>query len=74
MKKKHEYIFCEICKIQTNCGCTTFCRWHLQKYHPEYNTKKYYDEFIKKSKEGICNTCSGGTTYFSFNICYLEFC
>ncbi len=74
MGKKHEYLFCEICKIKTNCGCTTFGRWHLQKYHPEYDIKKYYDEFIKKNKEGMCKTCSGETTYFSFNVGYLEYC
>lgn len=74
MSMKHIHLYCNICKKTTNCGSTTFGRWHLQKYHPEYNTKRYYDEFNKNSNEGFCETCSGETKYFSFNKGYLRHC
>ena len=70
---KHKPIFCKICNTQTNCGITTFGRWHLERYHPEYNTKKYYDDFFKLEKEGICE-CGKETQFISFNRGYLKYC
>jgi len=71
--EKHTHLYCKLCDTQTNCGSTTFCRWHLNIYHPEYDTKKYYDEFIKTDNEGVCY-CGNITKYKSFNSGYNKFC
>jgi len=49
---KTKKVICAICKKQF----TQFnFRWHLKNFHPIYNTKSYYDKFIKKHNEGFCN-------------------
>ena len=30
---------------------------HIQYSHKEYNSKTYYDKFLKKEGEGFCKTC-----------------
>lgn len=39
---------------------------HLKYNHPNYNIKKYYDDFIKGPHEGICLLC-GKETKFNYN-------
>ena len=45
---------------------------HIQVHN--YNSKSYYDDFLKKDSEGICPVCSKKTTYKNMTIGYLKYC
>lgn len=46
---------------------------HVNSSHVEYNTKKYYDEFIREQNEGIC-FCGLQTTFRGSVTGYLRYC
>lgn len=48
---------------------------HIRYSHLDYNSKKYYDEFLKKNEnEGICLECGKPTRFYSITGGYSTFC
>ena len=70
---------CEVCD-ETICGiglanATKALVNHLKKEHNIYDTKIYYDTYLKKSDdEGICPCCKGETEFKSINTGYAKYC
>ena len=46
---------------------------HVHFSHKVYTPKKYYDDFLRKSGEGVCE-CGHETTFRNAGNGYLEFC
>jgi len=61
---------CKICnkKIKSFNGLGT----HISRIH-KISTKEYYNKFLKKENEGICE-CGKETNFNNINIGYREFC
>lgn len=64
------------CKI---CGRNDFEKitaltTHIQFHHKDYTAQSYYDVFLKKSGEGICQTCGGPTPFRGLIKGYQKFC
>lgn len=47
---------------------------HLRHNHPNYNVKKYYDEFLKKEDEGYCKYCGKPTKFRTVAYGYNKYC
>lgn len=64
---------CKICGKEFNSrGSITT---HIRYNHLDYNSKKYYDEFLKKSdNEGKCLECGKETRYYGIVAGYASFC
>jgi len=67
-------IICKLCnkQILSIRGLSS----HLRYNHPEYNIRKYYDKFLRKENEGICQLkgCDNKTNFVNINIGYSEHC
>lgn len=64
---------CRICGKE--CSSVGSIATHLRYGHPDYNSKKYYDEFLKKDKnEGKCLECDKETRFYSITAGYAAFC
>jgi hypothetical protein len=73
METKLEHMYCKICNEYIDCSISTFNRLHLKKYHPEYNSKKYYDKFLKEKGEDFC-FCGNKNKYRNINSGYYRHC
>lgn len=47
---------------------------HIQYSHKEYNSKTYYDKFLKKEGEGFCKTCGKPTLFKGLFNGYQTYC
>ena len=47
---------------------------HIQFHHKEYNSKSYYDEFLKKPGEGVCPICGREPRFASIIRGYQKYC
>lgn len=47
---------------------------HLRYRHQDYTPKRYYDVFLKKDGEGICEECGEDTRFYSVTGGYASFC
>ena len=65
-----------ICKIcNQNVKDSSFANYHLRKIH-EITGKEYYDTFLKKEGEGICQNegCENETAFKRINQGYADYC
>ncbi|MFW6377033.1 MAG: DUF7487 domain-containing protein [bacterium] len=67
-----EKIYCKICDTQTNLTIDCFSRYHLKKEH-NIGMLEYYDRYIKKDGEGVCE-CGKKTKYYGYYQGYAKFC
>lgn len=65
-------IKCKICN--TECKSFGSLSKHIRDKHKEYNSKLYYDEFLKSSTSGICEVCGAGTSFDNINKGYSATC
>jgi len=74
-KEPKKTVFCHVCKQQTNLVIDSFSRYHLKPSH-NITLKEYYDKFIKKENEDICNNanCRNKTLFTRFSKGYREYC
>lgn len=64
---------CKICGKE--CSSIGSIATHIRYSHLDYNSKKYYDEFLKKSEnEGKCLECGKGTRFYNITRGYSNFC
>lgn len=64
---------CNICGKE--CKNNIALSSHIQYNHKEYNSKKYYDTFIKKDiNEGKCEVCGKETPFYSILRGYSKYC
>lgn len=64
---------CKICGKE--CSSIGSIATHIRYSHLDYNSKKYYDEFLKKSEnEGKCLECGKETKFYSITGGYSNFC
>lgn len=79
-KKTKEYteFKCEICDVvisgDTPSSVNKQFVDHLKKEHNIYNSKIYYDTYIKKEGEGICPICQKETNFISISKGYERLC
>lgn len=79
-KVKLEYteFRCEICDcvLSGNTATTAIKSFsnHLKKEHNIYNSKLYYDTYVRKENEGKCPVCGKETTFISIGKGYERFC
>jgi len=64
-------IRCQLC--HTNCKSWGSLSKHLRDRHLDYNSKKYYDDFLLVDKP-VCKICSNPTTFQNINIGYSHTC
>lgn len=64
-----------------NCKlCNTACRSfgslskHIRDKHTEYDSKSYYNKFLKQANEGKCETCNNDTKFININNGYTTTC
>lgn len=64
---------CKICGKE--CSSIGSIATHIRYSHLDYDSKKYYDEFLKKNEnEGICLECGKPTRFYSITGGYSTFC
>jgi len=61
---------CQICRKQFS---SRGMGQHLQKTH-RVSVKDYYDQYLKKPKEGLCKTCGKPTAFRTFTSGYSSYC
>jgi hypothetical protein len=62
---------CVICKREFKSNNSLMK--HVHAAHREYTSKKYYDDFIRDSSEGLC-MCGAETTFRGLEDGYLKYC
>lgn len=58
-------IECKLCGQQFD--KTVKLTTHIQYHHKGFNSKTYYDKFLKKENEGLCKTCGKETWFTGLN-------
>lgn len=62
---------CEICHQE--CKSNISFVKHLKNKH-DIESQEYYDTYLKKDNEGVCNTCETPTKYISISKGYAKYC
>ena len=70
--EQQEFLICKLCGFK--CKNYNGLDSHLRAKHPEFNTKFYYDIYIKKENEEFCNKCRKEVKYIRFGLGYEKFC
>ena len=65
-------ITCKICGIE--CKSIQSLSRHILFHHEKYNSKIYYDEFIKGDSEGLCLKCGTDTKFKTMGKGYDKYC
>lgn len=67
--------FCHICNEYTMYTPKTFFKLHVKKIH-NLSAQEYYDEYIKKSEDNICNRkgCENETKFINPSNGYRQYC
>ncbi len=63
-------IKCKICNEEFN--TPKQLSWHVK--HHSMTNQQYYDTYLKKPNEGICQVCGKPTTFISMNLGYHQHC
>ena len=65
-------IICKICGL--GCKSIKSLSRHILFHHEDYNSKIYYDEFIKGDNEGLCLKCGSSTNFKTMGKGYDVYC
>jgi len=69
-----EKIICKFCGNETSYSTSrAFLGNHIIKEH-KITIQEYYDKFLKKENEGICESCGQPTEFIKFSQGYRRFC
>jgi G:T-mismatch repair DNA endonuclease (very short patch repair protein) len=65
-------MICEICKkeFKNVRGLSS----HIGSQHHDFGIKNYYDTYLKKENEGMCEKCGNPTTFYSIKVGYFKNC
>jgi hypothetical protein len=61
---------CPVCNVSQKNIRGLMCHIKIHKY----NSKKLYDDYVKKVDEGFCSVCSKETKYVNYTLGYSKFC